>query len=199
MGESVAPAALQMASETQRFGSTPNPIECGYEHCTALSCRSPGILQARPTVSAYLSPAAGRQQDHALVDALAQLRWADLGNACMVQRAGRRGVCLSRSTSGSRGSPATRPGSLSQGPGQGSRDRHERVEGADGCVLHGLWHTRSAVAHRDALARSLAVRLDVCVRWACSVKSCCLARRHGPLPHAARVDLAAMRVINPHD
>ncbi|KAK3291283.1 uncharacterized protein B0H64DRAFT_446516 [Chaetomium fimeti] len=89
MAESVAPAALQMASATQRFGATRSPTECAYN--LAMSTVRPFHVARQESSkldrqwSAYLCHAAGLQQEDALVDALSRLSWANLGNACIVE------------------------------------------------------------------------------------------------------------------
>lgn len=89
LAESAAPAALQMASATQRFGSTRSPTECAYN--LALSTVRPFQVARQESCkldrqwSAYLCHAAGLQQEDALVDALSRLSWANLGDACIVE------------------------------------------------------------------------------------------------------------------
>ena len=89
MAESATPAALQMASATHRFGATLNPTESAYN--VAMNSMQPFHVarQGRSKLgrqwSAYLCHAAGLQQEGALVDALSQLSWANLGNACIVE------------------------------------------------------------------------------------------------------------------
>ena len=89
MAESVAPAALQMALATQRFGSTRNPTESAYN--LAMNTVRPFHVarQESPKLdrqwSAYLRHGGGLQQEDTLVEALSRLNWANLGNACIVE------------------------------------------------------------------------------------------------------------------
>ncbi|KAL2138955.1 hypothetical protein VTI28DRAFT_5995 [Corynascus sepedonium] len=89
MAESVAPAALRMASATQHFGATCSPNESAYGLATRDMRPFHIALQEHSKLSrqwsAYLCHAGGLQQEDALVEALSRLSWANLGDTCIVE------------------------------------------------------------------------------------------------------------------
>ncbi|KIA75338.1 hypothetical protein HK57_00217 [Aspergillus ustus] len=85
----VAPTALQMAPATHRFGSSQTASHTAYN--LAMDTAQPfGVaIHERPKWgrqwAAYLHRAGGLRQESEIVNMLAQLKWANIGNALIVE------------------------------------------------------------------------------------------------------------------
>ncbi|KUJ13609.1 uncharacterized protein LY89DRAFT_785260 [Mollisia scopiformis] len=86
LAKSSGPAALQMASATQRFGNSSRPHESAYNLAFNTSETFESLCEQRSKVqrqwSAYLRYSG--ETDDVVSDFLTQLDWSSLGNACVV-------------------------------------------------------------------------------------------------------------------
>ncbi|KAL5041476.1 hypothetical protein BDW71DRAFT_201346 [Aspergillus fruticulosus] len=89
MADVAAPAALQMPTATQRFGSSQNPTETAYSMALRTIQPFAVAIQEQPKLgrqwSAYLRHAVGLHQEKEIVETLSQLKWSNLGNAFIVE------------------------------------------------------------------------------------------------------------------
>lgn len=88
LSETAAPAALQMASATRRFGESQKPYESAHNVAANTLATFASVYMDKPKLQrqlpAYLQHATG-DIDASVIDILKRLDWSGLGNACVVE------------------------------------------------------------------------------------------------------------------
>lgn len=89
LAESAMPAALQMATATQKFAGSDSPTETAWNIHTALDQPFHVVRGGRPKLnrqhSSYLRHVAGVPTDEEVVALLSKLNWSRLWNPSMVE------------------------------------------------------------------------------------------------------------------